>query len=432
VDENNKKINTGKKKILVFSLCYCPFVGGAEIAVSEITKRITEDTEFDMVTLRFDKNSPRFEKIDNVNIHRIGFVKENSNMSDWVKFPLKLNKIFFPIMAFWKASCLHCKNNYDAIWAIIAGYAGFSALFFKLIHPKIPYLLTLQEGLPVEAIEKRSRYFRPLFKMIFTKAGYIQAISNYLANWAKKMGAKCPVDVVPNGADINIDNFFVQKDKTERVALTSVLLESKDLGEWRKIILKDDYEEGGVYLITTSRLVQKNAVDDVIKSLKFLPENYKFLVLGIGPDREKLENLAEEIGVQNRVKFLGEIEYKKIPEYLAISDVFIRPSLSEGLGNSFLEAMAVGIPIIGTEVGGIPDFLKDKETGLFCEVRNPKDIAEKVKFILDPKNKELKKQIISNAKKLVIENYDWDEIAEKMKEIFEKLLVLSTTAGGVL
>jgi len=63
---------------------------------------------------------------------------------------------------------------------------------------------------------------------------------------------------------------------------------------------------------------------------------------------EKLKNLAEDIGVENRVMFLGQITHAAMPKYLKVSDIFVRPSLTEGLGNSFLEAMAAGIPVIAT------------------------------------------------------------------------------------
>ena len=117
--------------------------------------------------------------------------------------------------------------------------------------------------------------------------------------------------------------------------------------------------------------------------------------------------------------FLGLVLPDQVPKYLAISDIFVRPSISEGLGNVFLEAMAVGVPIIGTPVGGIPDFLKHEETGLFCKPNNPKSIAEAVKKILE--NKELQEKLIDNGKELVKRKYDWDIIAEQMNKIFRKL-----------
>jgi len=106
---------------------------------------------------------------------------------------------------------------------------------------------------------------------------------------------------------------------------------------------------------------------------------------------------------------------------LHISDIFVRPSLSEGMGNSFIEAMAASIPVIATSVGGIVDFLFDPDknsdkppTGLFCKVRDPEDIAKQVKRLL--KNPVLRAQIILNAKRLTAEKYDWSIIAKDMKE----------------
>ena len=114
-----------------------------------------------------------------------------------------------------------------------------------------------------------------------------------------------------------------------------------------------------------------------------------------------------------------------LPGYLKICDIFIRPSLSEGLGNSFLEAMVAGIPVIATPVGGIPDFLFDPEknpdkesTGLFCEIRNPESIAKQVLRLIE--NSELRARIINNAKAMTIKKYDWDKIAQEFKTSLNK------------
>ncbi len=116
-----------------------------------------------------------------------------------------------------------------------------------------------------------------------------------------------------------------------------------------------------------------------------------------------------------------------MPKYLKVSDIFIRPSLSEGFGNSFVEAMASEIPVIATQEGGIADFLfdanrnPDKETtGWAVDVRNPKQISEAVKDILS--NHEKTQKVIATAKKMVIEKYDWDIISKDMhQKVFNKL-----------
>jgi hypothetical protein len=103
-------------------------------------------------------------------------------------------------------------------------------------------------------------------------------------------------------------------------------------------------KDGDVYLVTTSRLVHKNAVDDVIAALAHMPKNVSFLIYGIGPDEAKLRALAASLGVADRVRFMGEIGHETMPLMLAACDVFVRPSRSEGMGNSFVEAMAAGLP----------------------------------------------------------------------------------------
>ncbi len=374
------------KRILIFSIAYVPFVGGAELAVKEITDRLG-GFHFDLITFHFDRKLPKIEKIGNVIAHRI-----------------KGTKLFFSFFAFLRGLALHKKYKYDVVWAIMANRAGFAALFFKTFHPEVKFLLTLQEGDPLDYPKKQMGLFwfflKHLFKTIFTKADYIQTISNYLAVWARKMDYKGRLEIIPNGVDINIFK--------------------KNLDNIDKLRSKLEAPLSYIWLITTSRLVEKNGIEDIIKALKYLDKKYKLFILGTGPLEERLRRITKDLDLEDRVKFLGQKDHKDIPDYINVSKVFIRPSLSEGMGNSFIEAMAAGIPVIGTRVGGIPDFIKDGETGLFCEVNSPQSIAEKVtEYINNPKRTD---KIVETAQKLVREKYDWDLIAEKMKNIFEKLL----------
>ncbi|OGD29374.1 hypothetical protein A3J02_01490 [Candidatus Azambacteria bacterium RIFCSPLOWO2_02_FULL_46_11] len=384
-----------KKNILIFSIAYLPFIGGAEVAVREITDRLG-DFEFDMLTARLSPKLARFEKIGNVNVYRLGFGSA-------------LDKYMFPFAACLKALSLNIKRSYALSWAIMAAYAGFAGLFFKLARPKIPFLLTLQEGDPLPEIEKKVRFIRPIFKKIFLKADHIQAISNFLADWARKIGYKGALSVVPNGVD-------TQKFKIQPSSRAQVEGNSKFKIADFKEKLKIKSEER--VIITVSRLVKKNGVEDIIKAAQDL--RFKLLIIGKGEQEEYLKDLTKKLNLEDNVLFLGEVSHKDLPQYLWISDVFVRPSLSEGLGNAFLEAMAAGVPAIGTKVGGIPDFLREGETGLFCEVQNPKSITEKIKTLLKDEN--LRLRLIENGRKLVEEKYSWDFIALEMKNIFDKLI----------
>lgn len=383
------------KRILIFSTAYFPYVGGAEVAINEITKRLI-DFQFDLITARFSRKNPVFEKRNNVNIYRVGI-------------GCFLDKFLLPLAAFLRARNLYREQSPRIIWGMMASYGSLAATFFKLKNPKIPFLLTLQEGDPLERLKRRIFLIKPLFLKIFQKADFIQVISNYLISWAKEFGYRGEVAVVPNGVDIKQ---FTQKYPE---------------GELEELKTKLAKKPADKYLVTASRLAKKNAIDDVIRSLQYLPENIKFLILGTGPDFSMLKKLAKQLGVENRVIFLGHIDHKEMPKYLKIADIFVRPSLSEGMGNSFIEAMASEVPVIATQEGGIADFLLDPErnpdkrpTGRAVNTRDPKGIATAVKLFLEDQTKT--KEIIANAKELAIKNYDWDIVADKIRNIFNKLI----------
>lgn len=376
----------GAKKILIFSTAYLPFVGGAEIAVKEITYRL-KDFEFDIITLNLDGEQKNEEVVGNVRIFRVG----GSG---------KLSKFLFPFTAYSLAKRLHIERNYDVVWSIMASYSGFAARFFKKQFPNVPFILTLQEGDPIPEVKRKVRFVSGWFREIFTLADSIQVISNYLAEWARLMGAKS-VTVVPNGVDVNVFNREISRDEKENI---------------KNLIFK---KEGDIFLVTTGRLVYKNATDDIISALKGLPQNISLVVIGKGEEEEKLLKQAENFKVKNRVKFLGFIPYEEIPKYFSVCDIFIRPSRSEGFGNSFIEAMASKLPVIATPVGGIPDFLIDKETGVFCDVDNPESIARVVNLILS--DSDLKNRIVKNAYNMVEEKYSWEKIAKDMASVFDKV-----------
>lgn len=378
-------------KVLIFSLAYHPFIGGAEVAIKEITDRLP-DIRFDMVTVNLDGKQKAEEKIGNINIHRIG--------------KGKFSKYFFPFSAKKYAERFYKEKKYDAVWSIMANQAGLAAYFFKKKNPNIPFLLTLQEGDSEFDIWLRTFYMRHLYKNIYRSADYIQAISNFLSERAKKMGAKCPVEVVPNGVDL---------ERTKNYESDSV---NKDINRYK------NHEEEKI-IITASRLVRKNGIDTLIRTIKILIDDQrnipvKLVILGRGRDEKKYKALTQRLGIEDRVIFEGHVLPNIIYNRLRQGDIFVRPSRSEGLGNAFLEAMSVGVPVIGTPVGGIPDFLKDRETGLFCKVDDPRDLAEKIAFLLEDVN--LYRKLSENGKKLVFEKYDWRGITQKMDKIFLKII----------
>lgn len=353
----------------------------------EVTDRLP-GWQLDLFCAKIKPEFSDTERIGNVTVHRCGVGKP-------------IDKYLLPVTGVWRALHVAGIGYKGVVWSLMASYGGFAALAYTWVRPSVRMLLTLQEGDPLEHYAKRTGALTFLHQQIFTRADAVQSISRFLGEWATKMGYKGTPEVVPNGVDIA--RFTARISSEERARLRS------EFG-----LAEDD-----VVIVTASRLSLKNGVDDLIRSLTFLPKHYKVLIAGEGEDRDKLFALVDSKGVKDRVVFLGTRGHGELPGILQCADIFCRPSLSEGLGNAFLEAMACGLPIIGTPVGGIPDFLTDGETGAFCQPRDPESIAKAALRIQTEPG--LREKLVRQGEVLVREGYGWDGIAKRIEGILEKL-----------
>jgi glycosyltransferase involved in cell wall biosynthesis len=211
----------------------------------------------------------------------------------------------------------------------MAGYGGFAALFFKYFQPKVRFMLTLQEGDPISYIRRQVWFVYPLFLQIFRKADRIQTISHYLVNFARSQGARSPISVIPNGVDVSI--FSREHSPIELEDLKNKMGKRTDV----------ENRPGDIFLVTASRLVAKNGIADVIRSLSFLPTNVKFVVVGTGPLEQALKRLAQKIGVSDRVIFTGFVQHADLPKYLQISSKFFMFIFS--CSSSKREVVSMGI-----------------------------------------------------------------------------------------
>lgn len=364
--------------------------GGAEQAFGNITKRLPH-IEFDLICAKLRKGAKGYEQVGNVRIHRMGFGVP------------KIDGIVLALFGHYCAKKLMRKRQYDLIWSIMASYGAFSAVRVKR-KTKLPFLLTLQEGDSPEHIYEQVKYVRRSFNEIFRATDGIQAISHYLLAWGKKMGYRGQhATVIPNGVDVES---FSQ-------AFSS--------GEIQKKRDSFGFPENAVILMTSSRLEKKNGIGDVIEALRDLPTHVCFLICGSGSLEESLKRKIKTYNLNGRVRFLGFVEPKALPLIMQASDIFIRPSYTEGLGNAFLEAMAARKIVIGTHAGGIADFLVDEKTGFVVEIGNPKSIKETVEKVLSLDSAK-REEITVTAETIVREKYNWEKIAKDMENMFNTLV----------
>lgn len=381
------------KKILIFSLAYYPsFVSGAEAALKEITDRINpSDIEFHMITLLFDRATPREERIGNVVVHRIGFGGAY------------LSKVFFIPLAALKARSFDAKLHFDALWSMMT-YMLLPVVLAKSLGVRAPHVLTLQDGDPYEKVFERW-FIRPLTPLLdrgFRTAAMVQVISGYLGTWPPLRGYRGVVELIHNGAN--------PRDLKESVSAEEVAALKEKLGK----------KPGDLWLTNTARLVHQKGNDDTIRALVSLPQNVKLLLVGAGPDEGMLKSLARELGLEDRVIFTGSVDRSVVTQYRKVSDIFVGPSRSEGLGNAFLSAMASKLPVVTTQEGGLAEFVygehdpKHAQTAWVVQKDSSEDIVRAIQDIIAHPDKV--NQVGETARRMVLEKYDWDIIAKQMRE----------------
>src|SRR4030067_273423 len=119
-------------------------------------------------------------------------------------------------------------------------------------------------------------------------------------------------------------------------------------------------EDGGVILFL-SRLIKEKGVYDLIESITTVAKEYKnvyFIIAGEGPERNRMEMICKEKGIEKQVRFTGHVNNKNLLKAYSCADIFVLPTYSEAMPMVILEALAAGLPIITTPIGAIPDFLK--------------------------------------------------------------------------
>ena len=338
------------------------------------------------------------KRIGGAEAHFVEVLKRITPMFDWVTV---INQIRYPVIPnfSWLTYSVFVvpkalKHQFDLIW-LKQEYLAWAGFILKIITGKPVYVtcqnpnLATQEWVGKGAAAKAfQKYLGPVFNsFLMFPLRYmdtVAAVSSYSANLAKKHGAKNVV-IIPNGVDLS------------------------------KFQIKNSKFHKPFRIITTSSLIPRNGIDTLIKACALLDFDFELTIAGDGPERAGLEKLAQGLPV----KFLGRVPPGQIPNLLMTSDLFIRPSRFEGFGNSFIEAMAAGIPVIATPVGGIPDFLTDGKTGYLVEPDSPKQLAEKIKLVAKSPAKSQK--IVENAREMVKTKYVWDNIANQVFEQMQRL-----------
>lgn len=379
-----------KPAIYVFTTAYDPFIGGAEIAIHETVTRLSNSFSFFIFTARIRAELPHVETKNGITIIRVGFGNAFDKLLLIPLIPLAAIRWFR-------------KHPPALLWSVMISYAFPAAMILKWWRG-VPLLLTLQEGNREWEFQFKNFGMSWLgWRVALKSADSLAAISTFLLNLSRKIGYSGEGVVIPNGVDIG----RFRASKTPRA-------------ETRKAL---GIPQDAFLLITTSRLVYKNGVDIVLKALARLPLRERnathFLIVGSGELESSLRDLAKNFGLRETAHFIGERGNDELPDLLAAADAFIRPSRSEGLGISFIEALAAGLPAIGSNVGGIPDVIQDGRTGLLAEPENPEDLAKKI--LLLQEDSALAKSLAAAGTNWARGQFTWEAITKKYQMLFFRL-----------
>jgi len=186
-------------------------------------------------------------------------------------------------------------------------------------------------------------------------------------------------------------------------------------------------------LLYVGRLIDSKGVDYLIKAIPLVVKRFprsKLVLVGDGPQKANLVRLSKDLGIGEKVLFAGKVPQERLPEYYSLARAFVLPSIvnkrgeTEGLGLVLLEAMACGTPVIGSKVGGIPDIIRDGETGLLARPADHIDLANKIITLLSEGN--LGKRLSSRALHYVRDNFSWGKIADRFIGIYERVIQENT------
>ena len=236
---------------------------------------------------------------------------------------------------------------------------------------------------------------------ILSDADVIITPSEHYANEDLLRKYKEKVNVISNG--INIRDFDIKYSKDE----------CRD-----KIGLSANEE----VMLFVGNLESRKGLDILIKAMHKIVKNTqdtKLVLIGIGSMKNGLKSLAEKLGIIEHIKFAGFVDESEKVSYYKSADIFVLPSLYEVFGIVNLEAMACGVPIVASNVGGIPDVVKDGENGLLVPPSNSEALADAIIYLLE--NEDVREKMGNNGREK-IKDYSWGRIANETEKVYDEVL----------
>ena len=341
------------KSLKIGLVCY-PTFGGSGIVATELGKALAEKGhEIHFITYSKPVRMDWFTK--NMYYHEVSV--SDYPLFEYAPYELLLSSKLVDVTINQKLDILHVH------YAIPHASAAFSAQqILKTKNIDLPFITTLH-GTDITLLGK-DKSFQPVIEFAINQSDAVTAVSESLKEDTYKFfDIKKNIEVIPNFIDPNLYRF------------------AKD------IELRAQFAEKNEVIIThISNFRKVKRMDDVIRIFEGVQKQLsaKLLMVGDGPELHQAKNLTRELGISEKVFFLG--KSKRIEQITSISDVFLLPSEKESFGLVALEAMASGVAVVSSNVGGLAEVNKDGVTGFLNDVGDIEGMIASVLTILKDKD----------------------------------------------
>lgn len=371
-------------------VCY-PTYGGSGVVATELAKALAQRGH--RVHVLSYARPTRLELLDaNISYHEVAI--NSYPLFEFPPYDLALASHMVDLIRFEKLDLLHV---HYAIPHATSGFLAKQILGAEAAH--VPLITTLH-GTDITIVGNDPSY-KPVVDFSINQSDGVTAVSEYLKNETyQNFDIRGDIRVVPN---------FVDLKRFER----------QEKNHFKQIICPND-EKIVVHVSNFRKVKRVNDVIDVFSYVIRSGIKAKLIMVGDGPERTNAEQRCRELGVCGDVRFVGKQE--KVEEILSIADLFLMPSGSETFGLAALEAMSCSVPVISSDIGGIPELNIQGETGYLCAVGDTDTMGHHAVAILS--NDSLQKRLATNARKRA-EMFELDQIVSQYEdyylEVSEKL-----------
>jgi glycosyltransferase involved in cell wall biosynthesis len=365
-------------KVLMHCVYFPPEVGGLESHVYYLCKAMAErGHRVDMVTSLSQPGLPKQEVMGGVNVWRTWMPSKNT--PGWAAHAFASMPRFATLAQ--HADVLHAQDIASVLPAMVAQRVR-SAPIVTTYHTS--HFLK-RAGSP---------FWRPIFKRFLEAADYNLAASGEIAGVGESIAPGTSIEPLTNGVDTG---FFQKMEPT---------LPPLDEGRFR--------------LIVPRRLFHKNGVEHFVRAMPLIAEraDVEAVLVGDGPERDRLERMAGELGVSDRMHFMGARPHGEMPGLLSSGDLAVFPSLMEATSVAALECMSCELPVAATNVGGLPEIVSDAVGGLF-EPADPNALADKVASLLQSGRL---KELGAEGRRRVVAGWSNARLADRHLEIYKEVI----------